>query len=513
MLSVYMVREIVARQKQGQAVRMIARDLRVDRRTVKRWLKLGKWEARQQRPRPRQIDQYKSFIERHGPKVLWNARALHRALTGAGFTGSYGQVQRFVRSTPWCYTRWARAAKLRFGSLTQQVAFEWMRAVLQKEIKSDALQREIGYIPDLDVLLRHLYDGRLSQRNRSMVILAGRRSLSNRQISSFLAVSKRTCERYRRLFETGGSAALFARRVRSTRKVEDDSLKKAVFSLLHEPPSNHGINRTSWKMADLSRVLRETGRPACNDVVRKIIKAAGYKWRTARVVLTSNDPAYSEKLGRIRSILSGLSPDEAFFSIDEYGPFAVKMTYGRALAAPGEHRIVPQWQKPRGSLIVTAALELAKNEITHFYSAKKNTAEMIHMMDVLISRYSDQRKLYLSWDAASWHISKRLYKHVEEHNYNAISTYSPIVETVPLPSGAQFLNVIESVFSGMSRAIIANSDYATVEDAQAAIDRYFDERNAHFRQYPRKAGNRIWGKEREPAAFSAANNCKDPRYR
>jgi hypothetical protein len=131
-----MVREIVARQKQGQAVRMIARDLRVNRRTVKRWLKLGKWEARQQRPRLRQIDQYKSFIERHGPKVLWNARALLRALTGAGFTGSYGQVQRFVRSTPWFYTRWARAAKLRFGSLTQQVAFEWMRAVLQKEIKS-----------------------------------------------------------------------------------------------------------------------------------------------------------------------------------------------------------------------------------------------------------------------------------------------------------------------------------------------------------------------------------------
>jgi hypothetical protein len=100
-------------------------------------------------------------------------------------------------------------------------------------------------------------------------------------------------------------------------------------------------------------------------VIRKIIKFAGSKWRTARIVLTSNDPAYSEKLDRIRSILSRLSPDEAFFSIGEFGPLAVKITYGRALAAPGEHRIVPQWQKPRGSLILTAAPELAKNEITH----------------------------------------------------------------------------------------------------------------------------------------------------
>ena len=512
MLSVYMVREIVARRNQGQSIRMISRDLSVDRRTVKRWLRLGKWEARRLPLRSRPIDQYASLVEQDGPKVLWNARALHHALSSAGFTGSYGQVQRFVKSALCFHTRRGRARKPR-GSLKQQVAFEWMRAVLQNEIKSDALRREVGKIPHFDVLLRHLHNGRLSQRNRSMVILASQRGLGSRQISSFLAISHRTSVRYRKLFEGGGSAALFGRKVRATRKIDDESLKSAIFTLLHEPPNSHGINRTSWKMGDLCRVLRETGHPASMDVVRKIVKAAGFRWRTARVVLTSNDPAYSEKLARIRSILSGLGSDEAFFSIDEFGPFAVKMTYGRALCAPGEHRIVPQWQKPRGSLIVTAALELGTNQITHFYSTKKNTAEMIRMMDALICRYSNRRNLYLSWDAASWHISKRLDQHIEEHNKVAISTFSPTVETVPLPAGAQFLNVIESVFSGMSRAIIANSDYATVEDAQAVIDRYFQERNAHFQQHPRKAGNKIWGKEREPAVFSAANNCKDPRYR
>ena len=61
--------------------------------------------------------------------------------------------------------------------------------------------------------------------------------------------------------------------------------------------------------------------------------------------------------------------------------------------------------------------------------------------------------------------------------------------------------------------VIGNSDYPTADDAKAAIDTYFKERNAHFRQSPRKAGNKIWRKEREPAAFSHANNCKDPRYR
>jgi hypothetical protein len=35
---------------------------------------------------------------------------------------------------------------------------------------------------------------------------------------------------------------------------------------------------------------------------------------------------------------------------------------------------------------------------------------------------------------------------------------APEIEILPLPAQAQFLNVIESVFSGMARAIIHNSD-------------------------------------------------------
>jgi len=56
--------------------------------------------------------------------------------------------------------------------------------------------------------------------------------------------------------------------------------------------------------------------------------------------------------------LAQLKDDEAFFSVDEFGPFAVRMRGGRALVPLGGFRVVPQWQKSRGALIVTAALEL-----------------------------------------------------------------------------------------------------------------------------------------------------------
>ncbi len=100
-----------------------------------------------------------------------------------------------------------------------------------------------------------------------------------------------------------------------------------------------------------------------------------------------------------------------------------------------------------------------------------------------------------------------------DHNTKAAISGGPTVKIAPLPSGAQFLNVIESVFSGMSRAIIHHSNYSSIDTAKVAIDRYFVERNDHFLQHPHRAGNKIWGKEREPASFSDAGNFKDPRYR
>ena len=110
-------------------------------------------------------------------------------------------------------------------------------------------------------------------------------------------------------------------------------------------------------------------------------------------------------------------------------------------------------------------------------------------------------------------MSKELKSHIKAHNEKAETKKLPLVELAPLPASAQFLNVIESVFSGMARAIIHSSDYESTKAAMDAIDRHFKERNLHFLDNPRRAGNKIWGMERTTSEFSASNNCKDPAYR
>jgi transposase len=292
-----------------------------------------------------------------------------------------------------------------------------------------------------------------------------------------------------------------------------NELSDAIFALLHTPPRDNGFNRTTWRLADLHSTLKAQGVLTTLNNLSAVIKQAGYQWKKARVTLTSSDPLYREKVDAIKKALSELKDDEAFFSIDEFGPFAIKMRGGRALQPPGSIRHVPQWQKSKGSLIVSAALELSRNQIIHFYSDRKNSAETCKLIDQLRRQYKGYRRIYLSWDAAPWHSSEQLFNRVEFLNDWAEHDEAPHIEILPLPAQAQFLNVIESVFSGMARAIIHNSNYATVAEAQTAITRYLEDRNRTFAIAPRRAGRSIWRQERVPATFTVTNNCKDVRYR
>ena len=98
---------------------------------------------------------------------------------------------------------------------------EWMRQMLQKEMNEGPLHRELGDIPDLAVLLQHLHNGRLRDRNRAMVVLATHRKIPSKTICAFLGVAKAFVLKYRNKFKTSGTAAIFAPQTKSNRKIDD----------------------------------------------------------------------------------------------------------------------------------------------------------------------------------------------------------------------------------------------------------------------------------------------------
>lgn len=269
-----------------------------------------------------------------------------------------------------------------------------------------------------------------------------------------------------------------------------------VVGILHETPRLYGINRTSWTVPTIHEAYLHTfGEKLSEGAVRRIIKVAGYSWRRARKVLTSPDPEYKEKLSRIIETLHGLKSNEAFFFIDEAGPWRVKKYGGKALTAKGTTRLIPEVQTSKGSIYLISALEAQTNQVTWRFISGKNTSAIVSLLKEIHQQYSHCGRICVTWDALSTHHAGGVNSWIALANARSKDEGTPVIEVCPLPSNAQFLNVVESTFSSLRRAVIHNSDYASKEEMKEAIRLYFEERNAYFLQNPKRAGNKIWDRE------------------
>lgn len=267
-----------------------------------------------------------------------------------------------------------------------------------------------------------------------------------------------------------------------------------VIDIIHKMPSLYGINRTTWTYgAIVEAYQKEYGSPISIGKVQGVIHNTDYSWRHARQVLTSPDPEYREKVEKLLDTLQGLKEGERFFFIDEVGPYQVKKYGGRVLMPKDQTPEVPEYQRSRGKIQFVAALEAVTNQMSWLFTPDKTAVSMIALFKKIEQDYTDCPAAYFTWDAISVHSAKAIVAWISAHNK---AGKSPHIEVIPLPSKSQFLNVIEAVFGGMKRAVICNSDYATPHDMQRAIARHFEERNIFYKENPKKAGNKIWDKQR-----------------
>ena len=181
------------------------------------------------------------------------------------------------------------------------------------------------------------------------------------------------------------------------------------------------------------------------------------------------------------------------FFVNELGPLTVRKYGGRTFVKKGEAFVVPQLQTSKGSIILAGALSATTNQMTWCYSQSKDTTAMIDLIEMPFNEHINKTHLYITWDAASWHDSTFLVEWLDAYNVKTAELKEgPLITLVPLPSSSQFLNVIESVFGVMKKAVIHHSDYENVHQMKSAISRHFRERNAHFEDNLRRAGRKLW---------------------
>jgi transposase len=281
------------------------------------------------------------------------------------------------------------------------------------------------------------------------------------------------------------------------RKAALEQKRSRILEILHASPRSYGINRSNWSLPSLAAAYsHQHDEPIGSSTVGRLLRKAGYTMKKARKVLSSPDPEYREKVDLVLHTLQNLKQGELFFFVDELGPLRVKKYGGRAFVRKTDNYTLPQKQEHRGAITMAGALNALTNQVTWVYGRSKDTSAMIALMEILFNQHRSASKLYITWDAASWHRSNALVHWLDTFNEGTErSGEGPLIHLVPLPTSAQFLDVIEAVFSGMKKAVIHHSNYRSEEDMKIAISRHFVERNEYFLANPKRAGKKIWDLE------------------
>jgi transposase len=374
-------------------------------------------------------------------------------------------------------------------------AREWLAEITYGWRPTKFFQTEPKDRRELATLLDLVRDGILRDRKKAATILARKAGWANQTVAKILHAPRRYTRRYFEVYSQSGLQGLFGPKTPSPLRVARDAEKaNRILALLHCRPDSLGFNRMSWTQDDLVRAYKARhSEPISRSAVNRLIKKVGYAWRKARRVLTSPNPNYQEKVELLWKTLQSLRTSELLFYCDEWGPVQVRKRDGRAYRLKDSLPRIPRHQVSKGTVSLAGALSATTNQITWLFVPSKDSQSMIGLLEMLYNQYHDKSKLYVTWDAVSWHNSVVLIEWVDEFNTASSGERGgPTIEFIPLPTSAQFLNAIEGVFSGMTRAAVNNSDYKCSEDMKVAISRHFDQRNRYFTEHPARAGKKIW---------------------
>ena len=100
---------------------------------------------------------------------------------------------------------------------------------------------------DATELLAKVENGSHRERKNALALLGRLHGITICNLCLCLGTTPSTVGRNWKKFKESGTAGVFQERPLRAPKANDQKIKAAVFSMIHSPPSEHGINRTSWK--------------------------------------------------------------------------------------------------------------------------------------------------------------------------------------------------------------------------------------------------------------------------
>lgn len=278
-----------------------------------------------------------------------------------------------------------------------------------------------------------------------------------------------------------------------TRCIPDD----AVAWVLHcacQKPKELGYSYELWTYNLLQAQVRKNcvaaGHPSLARLSRsklhRILTKGEIRPHKVRYYVERRDPEFERKMAEVLHVYKDVEivntklvegtlkePATVTISYDEKpGIQALATTTPDKAPAPNQYpsHLRDNEYKRLGTVSLLAGLDLHTGRVTETVSDTHNSGDFIGFLDMLDAGYPSQTKIRLLLDNHSVHISKQTQEYLELHPQR--------FEFVFTPKHGSWLNIVETLFSKMTRSMLREIRVATKQELIDRIHLYFAELNA-----------------------------------
>lgn len=303
------------------------------------------------------------------------------------------------------------------------------------------------------------------------IILLSRGGVCNREIADRVGCSPQWVRQIIHRFNDGGVDAITwypALGHGGARKFVADVIEQ-IAEVALSPPMQL-IGTSVWSLPKLRDYLMEQKIVTSISIewLRQILRRHKIKWRHTKTWKDSKDPQFWPKYRKLKRFYRRRPADGVRLCIDEFGPLNLLPRHGKHYARTGHvDRLRATYRRTGGVRHMFGVYDLDRDTLHGRFVRKKNWKTFLSFLKWVRRRYRDRGTLHIVLDNASFHRKAEVLAYAAAHDIKFYWT----------PTGASWLNRIESHFAAVRKFALDNTDYQSHEEQQAAIQQYLAWRN------------------------------------
>ena len=244
--------------------------------------------------------------------------------------------------------------------------------------------------------------------------------------------------------------------------------------LVEQDPREIGKPFSVWTCLDLVKELTEKGLvEVCAETVRRHLRQLDY--RVIRPVLSVNspDPNYESKAQHLKECQEKARKGEIILLYEDEVDLNLLPGVIRCWAKRGQQRkiLTPGQNQKRYGF---GAVNFITGQVTYRVGERKNSDGFIDLVERIVADYCPGEvyqgpKIGLVVDNYIIHRSKK--------SLACLEKYADRLETVPLPTYAPMLNVIEMLWKYLRKKVTHNHLYGTIVKLVEAVESFLQSLN------------------------------------